>query len=230
MNFDGCETQRDQARSLRRPPEAPTQVVAAFADPGETLPQCGESSPVSGDGMSDDDASTGPIELTIEATNAEKELAPWLDDDWWTERIQRWAGRRVTVLFAPTPAALLHAVVLLHVEMLRRVVPEWRTVGYGYVDDVPLYAVPALAGSRYDEVRLVDQLRPGYANSDRRVASLTMDELIGWLREEEIRLGVNTPVLVRLPSGRTTQSRSEAGLQAVSSVDDVKHVPSARTG
>lgn len=178
---------RETRPRARRAPSEPLQIVLPFASDG-ALP--------------DDDALT-PVELTIEATNAERDLAAWCDDDWWTEVIIRWADRPVTIRLSPTPGALLHPVLLYQLEMLRRVTPNWRLIGYGYRDDVTGDAdVEALARSWYHEIRFIDQPRPGLKASDRFGDHVRLDDLFGRIRRAQAECGMTTPILVRLPSVR----------------------------
>lgn len=184
MDLDGQSDMRRAAEGSRRAPREPTRIVATFDN-----------------GALGKDIERGPIVLTIEATSGDSELAPWLDDIWWTGVIQRWAECHVTVCIAPTPGALLHPVVLHQVEMLRRVVPDWRIVGHAYVDDVPSDDdATRLAGSPYHEVRFIDQPRLGTPPSDRCTWKLTVDGLFVRICNEQSRLGVSLPVLVRLPA------------------------------
>lgn len=143
---------------------------------------------------------SGPIELAIQATNSDGELAPWLDDIWWTEAITRWGNECVTVRIAPTPDALLHPVLLYQLHMLRRVVPAWRIVGHAYGDDVRTDdQIKQLAASAYHEVRFVDQarMRSGSDDVDPR---RPLSELFGAIRVEQRGLGLALPVLSRLSS------------------------------
>ena len=184
MDLDDHSEIRRATEGSRRAPSEPTRIIATYDN-----------------GALGADIERGPIVLTIEATNGDSGLAPWLDDIWWTEVIQRWADCHVTVCIAPTPGALLHPVVLHQVEMLRRVVPDWRIVGHAHVDDVASDDdATRLAGSPYHEVRFIDRPRPGTAPSDRCTWKLTVEGLLGRIRNEQSRLGVTLPVLVRLPA------------------------------
>ena len=192
MDLDGHSDMRRATEGSRQAPSEPTRIVATFDN-----------------GALGENIEPGPIVLTIEATNGDSGLAPWLDDIWWTEVIQRWADCHVTVCIAPTPGALLHPVVLHQVEMLRRVVPDWRIVGHAHVDDVASdHDAIRLATAAYHEVRLLDQPRPGMASSDRCTWKLTLEELFGRVRNEQSRLGVTLPVLVRLPATPPETARS----------------------
>lgn len=178
---------RHATQSNRRPPQCPARILATF-DAGHDF---------------SNDASTAPIDLTVEVTNSDLELAPWLNDDWWAEAIHRWADCPLTVHVAPTQGALLHPVVLHHLEMLRRVTPQWRLVGHAFADDVSTDdAIDRLATSPYHEVRFVDQARPGSPRSERRTWTMSIPELLGRIRAAQSRVGASTPILVRLPATR----------------------------
>jgi len=195
----------DGRTARRRAPGEPLYVVVPFGGIGH-LPERGD---------------TDDVELTIEATNADQELAVWCEDDWWTDVIVRWADCRVTVRFSPTPGALLHPVILYQLEMLRRVTPNWRLIGYGYRDDVTSFNdVAAIARSWYHEVRFIDQPRPGLVAADRFGSAARLDELFGRVRRAQVDVGMTTPILVRLAGalggGVPTQAEpTERAVQAV---------------
>ena len=194
---------RDVRQRLRRAPGTTLQIVLSFASEGR-LP---------------DDNGLGPVELTIEATNADRDLAGWCDDDWWTEMIVRWADRPVTVRLSPTPGAMLHPVILYQLEMLRRVTPNWRLVGYGYRDDVVTDGeVMTIARSGYHEVRFIDEPRPDLRASNRFGSPLRLDELFGRVRRAQAQLGMTTPVLVRLPSVQRVTGSEGFGTTVVRAV------------
>lgn len=176
---------RDATQRCRRGPRETPRLTAHFdgsGDLGKDLP-------------------TGPLELTIEATGEDMELASWLVDEWWTELIQVLADSQVTVHVAPTPGALLNPVVLYQLEMLRRVSPNWRLVGHAFTDDVATdAAVSDLVRSPYHEVRFADDPRPDAGPVDRRSWKPSIDKLFGQIRQQQTRLGRTTPILVRLPS------------------------------
>lgn len=175
---------REQTELTRRKPGDAAHLVATF-DRGQAL---------------DVEKQTGPVELAIQATNADGELAPWLDDLWWTDAITRWTNEAVTLRIAPTPDALLHPVLLYQLHMLRRVVPGWRIVGHAYVDDVQTEdQIKQVALSPYHEVRFIDQSRPKPASTYRE-PRLALQEVIGLIRVEQRRAGLNLPVLSRLPA------------------------------
>lgn len=179
------QKERDDARRRRQPPSAPHRVEVPFTgDGGFEVPE--------------DDA---PLELTLEVTDADGEIAPWFDDHWWTELINTWADRIATIHIAPTPFALQHIVVLHHLEMLCRVAPRWRIVGHGYRDDLDgADSIAALVKSAYHEIRIIDRPRPGMGIATRKLEGAGLDELFGQVRREQQRLDRTTPTLVRVPS------------------------------
>ena len=181
------ELRRATQRS-RKPPGSQTRLRIAF-DGGGRL---GEA------------VVSAPIELNIEATNSDRQLADWLDDLWWTELLQRWGVDPVSVHIAATPGALLHLVVLHHLDMLRRVAPKWRIVGHAYADDVRTQNdIEQLAASSYHEVRFQDAARPGVNGSIPAETALPLSRLFGEIRRAQSALGVTRPILVRLPLNTT---------------------------
>lgn len=177
------ETRR-AAERRRRPPGNPVFIRATF-DRGLHL---GNEAPA-------------PTDLTVEATNADREPAEWFDDVWWTALIELWGNAALTLHIAPTPAALLHPVVLHQIEMVSRVAPRWRIVGHAYRDEVITDdAVEALARSPYHEVRFIDQGTPSARQGDRCDWAPTLQELFGRIRREQSRRRAVRPILVRLPA------------------------------
>ena len=176
---------RMATQQKRRPPDEPTRVDVGFTGNGE----------FSGDSTS------GPIELTIEATNADGDLAGWFDDFWWTDVIERWGCDFVTLHLAPTTQALLHPVVLHQMEMVSRVAPRWRIVAQVYRDDVATEdAIESLACSPYHEIRFIDEERCVSAHADRASLGLPIDDLFGRIRKDQSRLQTTRPVLVKSPA------------------------------
>ena len=185
---------RHATQRLRRPPSKPLRIRASFES----------------DGKLGENLVAAPAELTVEATGPDGEPASWLNDAWWTEVIQRWGDELITVHIAPTASALLHAVVLHQVEMVKRVVPGWRVVGHAYRNDVGSdEAIGQLALSPYDEVRFIDQPRPG-SGSSRARWGLALDELFGQVRREQARVGTTKPILIRLPAAAPQRSPTPA--------------------
>jgi hypothetical protein len=182
---------RNATQRNRRAPGEPAEVFVPFG----------------GDGAMRDDVVLGPLELTIEATDCEMTLAYWLNDEWWTDVIRRWAGCLVTVHIAPTPGALLHPVVIHQLMMLRRLTPHWRLVGHAYTDKVATEnAVSQVAQSPYHEIRFAVAPGRGEPSADPCVLDLSIDELFGRVHEEQSRLGTTAPVLLRMPSTATYAS------------------------
>jgi hypothetical protein len=182
-------------RPVRQPPRPPLEITARFDS----------------DGVLGPDLSTSISTLIIEATGPTGEPAAWLDDGWWTDVMQVWGEEAMTIHLAPTPGALLHPVLLHQVDMVHRVVPWWRVLGFAYQDDVRTDEhIAALVRSTYDEVRFFDTLRPASApqgdsplegaarSHSTRVRPLA--ELFGAIRFEQARLGCTRLILVRLPA------------------------------
>ncbi|UCE61175.1 MAG: hypothetical protein JSU63_05380 [Phycisphaerales bacterium] len=185
MDSDSSVEQRRATQQKRRPPGEVVRVTARFDS----------------DGVLQEDLTSAPAEVMIEATDSEGEVAVWFDDYWWTDLIERWVDDPITLHITQTPGALLHPVVLHQMEMVGRVAPRWRMVGHSYRSDVSTDdAIESLACSAYHEVRFLDQTRPGAPRSDREGLDLSVDELFGRIRREQVRLGATRPVLVRLPA------------------------------
>jgi len=208
MDLSAQREIRRMVESQRQAPREPARVVAAFDDGGIG-----------------NDVVSGPILLMVEATNVQGELAAWLDDVWWTDVMEQWADCAVTVALAPTPGALLHPVVLHHVEMLRRVVPGWRIIGHAYGDDLATdEEIRQTANSPYHEVRVFDQRRPGFSPVGQG-APVAVDELFGRIRRDQSKTGTTRPALVRLPTGPTDvaldpSSASQHSMDGPSPYDD----------
>ena len=187
MDGEELTASREATQKMRQPPREPVRITASFDGTGDL----------------EGEFPARHKELTIEATNADGELALWFDDYWWTDLIERWGHDSVTLHLAPTPGALTHPVVLHQMEMVCRVAPRWRMVGHAYRTDISSAdSIELLASSPYHEVRFVDQARPDGSDSTRRGSlDLTVEELFGRIRREQIRVGSTRPVLVRLPAG-----------------------------
>ncbi len=201
MHFPTLSDHRESAQRTRKAPREPVRVVATFCDGGSLKVE----------------ASSAPVEVVVEATDAAGELAEWLDDHWWTRWITPLGENAVTVRLAPTPGALLHPVVLHHMEMLRRVVPGWRIVGHAHLEDVFTDDdIGALAQSGYHEIRFIDGPRRKVPSSDRGPWRRPFEELFGHIRQVQADAGVATPILIRLPAddGLTLRSadRTTAGV------------------
>ncbi len=199
-----CTAARQAVGRTRRSPGEPFRVHAAFQD-GAAL---------------GDEIIPGPIDLEIEATGADGEVAPWFHDVWWMEVLQRWGDGLVTVQILPTPAALLHPVIMHHLEMIARVAPRWRLVGHAYLGDVSTDDdIALLARSPYHEVRFFDQTRPRRTLSDRCSSVQEMGELFGKVRSEQLHIKTTRPILVRLPApaadqAETPRAKSDTGVVA----------------
>jgi len=177
----------------RLPPGEPLALTVVFGGMGEL-----ETS-----------AASGPLDLTVEATDGHGDLAAWFDDYWWTEVIERWVDVSVTLHLAETPGALLHPVVLHQMEMVCRVAPRWRIVGHAYRDDIAGdEAIEVLACSPYHEIRIKDLARPDRAHSNRLAMPMSVEEMFGRIRREQARIGASRPVLVRLPAGTGAYAES----------------------
>jgi len=157
-----------------------------------------------------DDVPPGPLQIVIESTNAEGDLAPWFHDDWFTELIRRFAEDYVTLRIAPTPGALLHPCVWHQAEMVRRVLPHWRVIVTAYLSDLRTTEdIRAIASSPFHEVRFFDQIRAGAYLHNRMSPSMTVEELIGRIRREQSTHTGRSPVLVRLPAQAPVVSRRQ---------------------
>lgn len=185
MTFSSRQKVRGVTRQTRRPPRSPARIVATYDLGGDLVERI----------------SPGPVEIVIEATNEAGELAPWFDDAWWTELIQRRGDDPVTIHIRATPGALLHPVVLHQVEMIRRVTPIWRIIGTAIRDDLATdEAIALVARSLYHLVRFHDESDAGAAETGSCPPHMPIDELFGRIRREQKRLGVTGPGLVRLPA------------------------------
>jgi hypothetical protein len=176
---------RKSTERLRRPPGTPITRRVRFEGDGRLEELRGENS----------------AEVILEVTDADGELAAWFNDFWWTERIQQWGDQPFTIHIAPTPAALLHVVVLHQLEMIRRVVPTWRLIGHGYRDDVVSGdAVAQAAAAPYDELRIIDAARRSSAPLDQCTSDAPLGEIFARIRREQQRIAAVRPILIRLPS------------------------------
>ena len=166
-----------------------------------------------------EEATPGPVELRIEATNDEGVLAEWCGDDWWAIVLQRWGDDEVTVRVEPTPEALFHPILRYQMEMLRRVAPRWRLIGHLFRDDVADdEALAVLATSPYHEVRVFDDRRPSVVDAPRKAFVASCAELFARIRERQNKAGLISPVMVRLPAPRVVlegQSESTADPKAI---------------
>ena len=157
-----------------------------------------------------------PGELHLEATDDLGEAADWFNDNWWMEALERWQDHPLAVHILPTPQALLHPVVVHHIEMLYRVAPRWRRIGHCYVDDVVADEdIRYLAISSYDELRVIDSFRPGTGKSDSELREVKVEKLIGRVRRVQASVGATRPLLIRVPpAGAPVSGRMSPGAGA----------------
>ncbi len=102
-----------------------------------------------------------PVEICIETTDAEGCAAAWLTDQWWIQVQSACKHTITTVVILPTPNAMLDAVVLHQLEMLRRITPHWRLICYVDMADIPAdVRLERLASLPYDEIRIVEGPEP----------------------------------------------------------------------
>ena len=190
---------RDTVAATRKRPAVPHQATFA-AD---------------GDGKLGAQEDPRPTELLVEATDPTGQIADWLDDVWWMELLGRWKGRPLAIHILPSNAALLHPVVLHQVSMVKRVARGWRMVAHGYCCDVsgdP--AVEALATSAYDEVRLVEGVRPNDDSRPSPAHVLRIEDLFSRVRRIQQSRGATRPVLMRaisIPAVPGEESMSRPG-------------------
>ncbi len=161
-----------------------------------------------GMGEIEETKATGPVHLNLEATDQHGDVAAWFDDFWWTELMQRWSDRMVTIQIAATPHAVLHPVITYHMDMLNRVMPRWRTIAFTYASDfADAESVNAIARSPFHEVRFIDGPRPESKNLGQRISGdVRLDALFGDIRREQYRIGASRPILTRLPLSVTAAS------------------------
>ncbi len=101
-----------------------------------------------------------PLELCIEATDTEGNVVPWLTDEWWIRTHAFCKDRTVTVVILPTPRSLLDTVVLYQLEMVRRIAPKWRILGYARAMDARAEPnVELWVNTPYDEIRFCELVR-----------------------------------------------------------------------
>lgn len=173
---------RRQAQARRRPPQQPQRVFFPCAGAGE-CPQV--------------DA-TKPLELMIAATDSTGEPAIWLTDAWWIDAVQLWKDQPVTVHLLATPGSLLNPVILHQLNMLKRIVPQWKVVAEGYVGDIHgSERLEYLAMSAYDDVQLIDGHRPG---SPIGSMSITLAEVCARIGEIQAKHRIARPIITTLSS------------------------------
>jgi len=185
MKFDEQTEWRHATAARRRGPMLPARLTFPFSSPG-IWPASIESE---------------AVELVIEATDAEGHLADWLDGDWWMDAVERFTHCDTTVRILPTRGALLHPVLLHHVQMLRSTVPRWRLIGetdrHGITSEEDLRAC---AASGYHEIRFHERVESASVCSARTSSAPDIAALIGRIRRYQSDANLTTPVLVRLSS------------------------------
>lgn len=182
MDSSSQVEQRSATAGTRKRPRPQHMIRVAAASDGQLGPE----------------GTATPTDVLIETTNADGDTAVWFDDWWWMECLSRWKNDKLTVHVLPSPAALLHPVVLHHVQMVRRVAPTWRLVGHCWLADLDLDAAPpALARSPYHEVRVIDAPMPNTSLNRNPNAAPRIEDLLGGVRREQRALGVTLPALVR---------------------------------
>jgi len=181
MDIPSWVEQRQAAAGLRQGPRRARTIRIAASSDGSLPPP--------------DDVK--PTDILIEATDPDGETSVWFDDWWWMECLSRWKDDVITMHILPTPAALLHPVILHHVEMARRVAPQWRVVGHCWLAELdPDSASDAIARSPYHEIRVIEGAVPDPARQNpRRIAAI--QDLIRPVRLLQRESGRTLPVLVR---------------------------------
>ncbi len=174
------QTRRDSTRQ-RRGPKPGSRVTVAYSSDGK-IPSVAMST------------------LLIEATDHAGEVANWLDDAWWSRLFRQCASDPLTIEIAPTHGALLHPVVLHQLEMVRRIVANWRVIGEGYAGDFRTEdEIVQLVTGPYHELRLHDGGHPDTIDCDPPEFVMGVDDLIKLLRSQIDGTPFASPTLVRLP-------------------------------
>lgn len=136
------ENRRQEVSQRRKSPTLPQRIYFTVAGQEECL----EIEP------------NGAIELCIETTDAQGILVPWLTDEWWIRTHSVCKDRIVTVIILPTPGGVLDSVVIYQLEMVRRIAPKWRIIGYALGEDAG--KEPQLdrwITTPYDEIRFCEK-------------------------------------------------------------------------
>jgi hypothetical protein len=179
---------RSAVERFRRAPIGESRPSLRISFKGDTCPALGIES--------------RPGELVIEATSPNGEIAEWFDDFWWTDVLNRWMNEAITVIIEPTPGAMVHPVVLHHVSMIRRVAPLWRIIGRGFPADLSRPgAIREIVRSGYHEIQLQDGAPGGQKDGKIDLETRNLDEIFAEIRREQQQIGVQRPILVRIPSG-----------------------------
>ncbi len=177
MNVTTREQQRNLAAKRRGKPGRVLIVRIPFDGTNDWEPQ--QSSP--------------PTEIHLESTGASGETAVWLDDHFWMSLIQLWAQETIAVHFLATPGSLTNPVVRHQLNMLRRVVPNWRLIGHCYASDLTEDGVlsQAALGSHH-ELRLSDAHRPGMQVSGH---PLKIQDIAARIRKIQAANNRTTPIV-----------------------------------
>lgn len=177
-----------------------------------------------------EEATPGPVELRLEATNDEGALAEWCGDDWWAIVLQRWGDDEVAVRVEPTPGALFHPILRYQMEMLRRVAPRWRLIGHMFRDDVvDGETLGILATAPYHEIRVFDDRRPSVVDAPRTAFVATCAELFARVRERQNKAGLISPVMVRLPALQDSPKNQSESIADTNSIKLASSAPPAAT-
>lgn len=161
------------------------------------------------DGALGDPPPTQVDEFILEATNPDGEAADWFCDKWWTLVLDVWVDHPLTVRLLPTPDALLHPVVVHHLEMLRRIAPVWRLVGMAYLSDVQADRdAERVVSSPYHEIRFIDASRNKLPITDVR---WRIEQLFGRIRRQQQLCAATRPALIRL-SAEAGRREMSAGI------------------
>jgi hypothetical protein len=200
---------RQETQHRRRPPGVPLRVQVELTHDGDgSLPAPEPSGPPA-----------PPAELWLEATTPEGVLSPWLNDLWWSDVLQAWGDELLSVHILPTPTALLHPWLNSQLKMVRRVAPRWRLVGHAYAHECSQDTeLEAIATSLYHEVRFIETAPPSGENGS--ADKPTVAELIRRVRDRQTELGIQQPVLVCLPMGKSDAVRQLRDPESASRATD----------
>jgi hypothetical protein len=133
------------------------------------------------------------LEIYVEVTTAEGHRAPWLVDEWWIQTHSLCGQRPVTIVIMPTPHALLDDVLKHQLEMVRRIVPEWRLIGYATFEEAHCNPNPdGWTLTPYDEIRFCGEGQPT-VKVERLVAGAAQLPRVQGRRRACLRLSRSTP-------------------------------------
>ena len=154
--------------------------------------------PVDGGGRFDATDGQKPTDVLIETTHPDGDTAAWFDDWWWMDCLARWKDQQLAMHVLPSPAALLHPVVLHHVEMARRMAPGWRMIGHCWLEEMDLdSSAEAIARSPYHEVRIIDAPMPETVGQPNPARPPKVQDLITRVRQMQRLIDRSLPTLVR---------------------------------